>query len=89
MEGGLKLGEMEKDTLIAHGTSKFIRERLFESSDPFVVDICNNCGNFATTSELCNFCNNDDISRVEIPYSFKQLVHELNSMGIKFNFNLK
>tara|TARA_B110000211_G_scaffold234762_1_gene306126 strand:+ start:1288 stop:4581 length:3294 start_codon:yes stop_codon:yes gene_type:complete len=82
-DGGLRFGEMERDCMIAHGTSRFLKERLFEQSDPYRVTICNTCGNFSTTPTFCNSCENDEISRVNLPYASKLLIQELNAMGIK------
>ena len=44
-DGGLSLGEMERDCLIGYGASIIIiMERLMISSDSFEVDVCGQCG---------------------------------------------
>ena len=88
-DGGLKLGEMEKDALISHGTSSFIKERLYDMSDPFKVKICENCGNFLSGVNDCIKCKKDNISIVNIPYACKLLLQELNAMNIKTTITLK
>lgn len=79
----LRFGEMERDAMISHGTSRFLKERLFDMSDPYQVNICDICGNIATTENFCKLCSDDKISVVNYPYTAKLLQQELNSMGIK------
>jgi DNA-directed RNA polymerase II subunit RPB2 len=74
---------MERDCMIAHGVSRFLKERLFDQSDPYNIVICDKCGNIATTQTSCKSCNTDDTTRVNIPYVSKLLIQELNAMGIK------
>lgn len=39
-DGGLRLGEMERDCLIGYGASSMILERLMISSDEFKMIVC-------------------------------------------------
>lgn len=87
--GGGRFGEMERDCIIAHGMSQFLKERMMESSDKYTTHICEECGIFAqkipSSNNLyhCKKCNNStNISIIQIPYAFKLLVQELMSINI-------
>jgi DNA-directed RNA polymerase subunit B' len=85
-EGGLRLGEMEKDTFVAHGASLLLKERF--DSDKTIVPVCESCGLIAIYDEykkksFCPICGeNVVISNIELSYAFKLLMDELKSMGI-------
>lgn len=81
-EGGLRLGEMERDCLIAYGCSMLIMERLMISSDAFDVDVCNTCGRLAYSS-WCHYCKSSaSVSKISMPYACKLLFQELTSMNV-------
>ncbi|XP_071901923.1 DNA-directed RNA polymerase III subunit 2-like isoform X1 [Coffea arabica] len=86
--GGLRVGEMERDCLIAYGASMLIYERLMISSDPFEVQVCRKCGllgyyNYKLKTGICSTCKNgDNISTMKLPYACKLLIQELQSMNI-------
>jgi len=45
-DGGLRLGEMERDAILAHGLAKFLKEKLLDNSDAFTTWVCDKCGFF-------------------------------------------
>lgn len=97
-DGGFRIGEMERDVMIAHGMSRFCRERLYDVSDKYSVHVCNKCGMIACfnngdknkkytnndfQTHYCNTCDNrKDFSKVEVPYSYKLLSQELQTINV-------
>jgi DNA-directed RNA polymerase II subunit RPB2 len=79
---------MERDVMIAHGMSRFCRERLYDVSDKYSVHVCKKCGMVASyNNEIqihhCRTCDNRcDFAYVEIPYACKLLFQELITMNI-------
>jgi DNA-directed RNA polymerase II subunit RPB2 len=82
-DGGLRFGEMERDCMITHGVSNFLRERLFDMSDPFTIMICKKCGNIMVSQYSCKFCTESDQRTVNIPYASKLLIQQLMAMNLK------
>ena len=101
-DGGFRIGEMERDVMIAHGMSKFCRERLYDVSDKYSAHVCRKCGMIASYNDgtnktgnrgretgadfsihLCNTCQNmTDFARVEIPYAYKLMAQELQTINV-------
>jgi DNA-directed RNA polymerase II subunit RPB2 len=87
-EGGLRFGEMERDCVIAHGIAEFTKERLMECSDAFRCFSCRDCGLIAVANPVegiwsCRGCGNrTSFSAIEIPYAYKLLLQEMESMSI-------
>jgi DNA-directed RNA polymerase III subunit RPC2 len=88
-DGGLRLGEMERDCLIAYGASQLLLERLMLSSDAHEVDICETCGLMGYQG-WCQTCKTTrGISRMTMPYAAKLLVQELLSMNVLVRLKLE
>jgi DNA-directed RNA polymerase subunit B len=90
--GGLRLGEMEHQALIAHGSSLLLKERY--GSDRVVLHICERCGAIALEDNMrgkinCSICKSNKTQPVEMSYAFKLLLEELQGMHILTKFDLK
>ncbi|XP_054160707.1 DNA-directed RNA polymerase III subunit RPC2-like [Oppia nitens] len=82
-DGGLRLGEMERDCLIGHGVSMLLLERLLLSSDAFDVDVCGQCG-LLGYQKWCAKCESSQtLASAQIPYAYKLLLQELQAMNIQ------
>jgi len=108
-DGGLRIGEMERDGLIAHGVTKFLQESMLIRGDEYFMAVCNKTGTIAIYNNSYNLflspfadgpikfsgtltddMNVQNISRygrsfsiVRIPYAFKLLIQELQTMNIQ------
>jgi DNA-directed RNA polymerase II subunit RPB2 len=96
-DGGFRIGEMERDVMISHGISRFCKERLYDVSDKYSVHICKRCGMIASyndgskrgfkqdsfTVHNCSTCSNTtDFAKVDIPYAYKLMQQELQTINI-------
>lgn len=103
-DGGLRFGEMERDSMLSHGVARFLKERLMETADAYTVHVCNVCGLFArrmlrkdnkpyVTSQDIYWCpsckNKTDVSKIRIPYAFKLLIQEMLSMNVAPRIRVK
>jgi len=86
-EGGLRLGEMEKDTLIAHGASLLLKERF--DADRTVIPVCEKSGmmgfyDFRRNGRAISSLHDENsiMSDIELSYAFKLMLDEIRSLGI-------
>lgn len=106
-DGGLRIGEMERDAIAAHGLSYFLNESFMVRGDEYQMAVCNVTGAIAIYNEAKNIfispyadgpfqidpntlCNTSLMSKfgrsfsiVRIPYSFKLLIQELQTMNVQ------
>lgn len=87
-DGGLRVGEMERDCMLSHGAAMFTKERLMDVSDPFTTGFCKSCGNLAVVNPEeniyhCGTCGmNTQFELKTIPYAVKLWAQELEAMHI-------
>ena len=87
-QGGLRLGEMERDCLIAYGASQLLLERLMLSSDAHEADVCETCGMMGYNN-WCQSCQSSrGVVKMTMPYAAKLLIQELMSMNVKASLQL-
>jgi len=70
--GGLAIGEMERDGMVAHGMSKFLHESFMDRSDAAEVQIDRSTGTLDTSPD-----------RMPMPYAMSLFVKELESSHIQ------
>ncbi|ADE02778.1 MULTISPECIES: DNA-directed RNA polymerase subunit B [Haloferax] len=94
-EGGLRLGEMERDTVIGHGAAMVLQERLLDSSDKEKVYISADTGMVAVEDRDQRRIydpvtgDEDNIHEIEISYAFKLLLDEMVALGVRPRIELK
>jgi DNA-directed RNA polymerase II subunit RPB2 len=88
-DGGLKVGEMEKDSFVSHGASQFLKERFMESSDSFKIFVSKEHKSIVVANPDKNLfmyngknLTRDQVSCVHLPYAMKLLIHEMTAMGL-------
>jgi DNA-directed RNA polymerase II subunit RPB2 len=87
-DGGLRVGEMERDCMLSHGASMFTKERLMDVSDPFTTGFCKKCGLLAITNREaglyeCGSCGkNTEFEMKTLPYAVKLWAQELEAMHL-------
>jgi DNA-directed RNA polymerase beta subunit len=93
-DGGLRIGEMEKDVFCAHGTMRALFEKFYNDSDGIELPICRICGNRAVVNEKvgiykCKYCGDDaDIANVPSSWVASLFMQESSAMNVRLNFTL-
>ena len=106
-DGGLRVGEMERDAIMSHGMTSFLSESFLKRADEYYMAVCNKTGMIAVYNQEADIFFSPAIdgpgkfgetngkplrqisrfgrsfSVVRVPYSFKQLIQELQVINVQ------
>ncbi|KAL6589288.1 beta and beta-prime subunits of DNA dependent RNA-polymerase [Neocallimastix sp. 'constans'] len=77
--GGLRIGEMEKDALVAHGTNAIIQDMFKNNTDAIDIRYCEICHSVNTLSTCCN----TPTTILNVSNSFNIMNSYLDSIGVR------
>lgn len=77
--GGLRIGEMERDSLRLRGAGSILKERLCDSCDIIDVKVCQSCGWLEPNIKCCVPCQ---IVNVKMPRTTRLILMEMYGLGI-------
>ncbi len=86
-DGGLRFGEMEKDCMLSHGSTRVLKECLFDKSDKYAIPVCMGCGNVPDKRYFCEVCQENKTEMKNMPYATKLLYQELLGIGMNLKIN--
>ena len=98
-QGGLRIGEMERDAILGHGIADFLRESIMKRADGYSTIVCNGCGNIPIYNEkegltICPSCDGpvkfigDTANTLEILPPLKRSVASFSKIEIPYAFKL-
>lgn len=93
-DGGLKIGEMEKDAMASQGTMAVMYSKMLEDSDKITLYTCR-CGLPAIVNEesniyTCKQCgDNAQINKVTSSWAFNKIYNLTLAMGVDARFHLQ
>ncbi|XP_050434808.1 DNA-directed RNA polymerase I subunit RPA2 [Adelges cooleyi] len=98
--GGGRVGEMERDALISHGTPFLLQDRFMDCSDKSTALLCMKCysvltsmihieENYTSKTAMCRTCDSNQIQEIGIPNVFRYLCSELAAINIKLQFKIQ
>ncbi len=94
-EGGLRIGEMEKDTYVSNSCIRALNEKFYNHSDGISIPICRICGlraivNVKNSIYKCKTCkDNADIALVPSSWCANIFLHETSALGIDQKIELE
>ena len=86
LKGGLRCGEMERDSIRMRDASHVLSDRLHNSSDLISCTICKNCG-WLEPEITC--CENVELAKIKMSRSSRLVLMEMYGLGIFPKLHIK
>ena len=87
--GGLRIGEMETNAILAHGITGFVKETMTTRSDGYHKYIDGDTGEDIIYNEKEDYYDSLHAQKIEIPYCMKLLKQEVEALGINMKLHTK
>lgn len=98
-QGGLRIGEMERDAILGHGISGFLQESIMKRADGYTTIVCNGCGTIPIFNEreqltICPMCDGPvkyigaTANNLEILPPLKRSVATFSKINIPYAYKL-
>lgn len=98
-QGGLRIGEMERDAIIGHGIASFVHESYMKRADGTDFTVCNGCGtipiyNDAEKKYVCSLCDGpvryigETVTNLELVPPIKRSTASFSKIEIPYAFKL-
>jgi DNA-directed RNA polymerase II subunit RPB2 len=98
-QGGLRMGEMERDAVLGHGITTFVHESYMKRADGTEMVYCNGCGTIPIYNEkkniyICSLCDGpvkymgDNASNLELLPPTKRSLVSFSKVEIPYAFKL-
>ena len=87
-DGGLRIGEMERDALMAHGMTAFLTESFLKRSDEYYMAVCNKTGAIAIYNPSINLFLSpfaDGPLKFNETLDGKQIINNISRFGRSFS----
>jgi len=99
-DGGLRIGEMERDVLVSHGITNFLEESMMERGDAYKMAVCNITGTPMALNQRKNVCVSpmadgpleftptEDLQGVVLKKTAKQYSNDFSVVSIPYTLKL-
>jgi len=98
-QGGLRIGEMERDAIVGHGIMDFVQESYMKRADGYQTFVCNGCGTIPIYNErkslyICPMCDGpvkfigDNVNNLDILPSNKRSLTTFSKVEIPYSLKV-